>query len=286
MYQAIEEQAKVYPIRQMCHLFGVSASGYYRWQRHETSNRQMENEELLKAIEGIHESVRQVYGSPRMRSELTARGYSCGRNRVARIMRDSGIMAKMTIRFRRLTRAGKRRPPAPNLLDRKFNAARPNSVWVSDITYIPTSEGFLYLAVILDLYSRAVVGWGMSSRLTPDLVGSALSQALQKREVGSGLIHHSDRDMLYSSHLYQGLLADNEMVCSMSRKGNCYDNAVAESFFGSLKNEFVSFERFESRDEAALELFEWIEVFYNRVRRHSTLGYLSPVDYERKNAYA
>jgi putative transposase len=240
----------------------------------------------LKVIREIHLFVRQTYGSPRMRAELLTRGYFCGHNRVARIMRESGIMAKMTVRFRRLTRSGKRRPAAPNLLDRKFEVAKPNAVWVSDITYIPTKEGFLYLAIVLDLYSRSVVGWGMSERLTPDLVASALRQALKKREVEPGLMHHSDQDMLYSSYLYQGLLSDNEIVCSMSRKGNCYDNAVAESFFSSLKNEFCAFERFESRDEAALELFEWIEVFYNRVRRHSTLGYLSPVDYENENAYA
>jgi transposase InsO family protein len=201
-------------------------------------------------------------------------------------MRENGITAKMTVRFRSLTKAGKKRPAAPNLLDRRFAVGRPNLVWASDITYIPTKEGFLYLAVILDLYSRAVVGWGMSSRLTPDLVSSALRQALQKREVEPGLMHHSDQDMLYSSHLYQGLLTDHEITCSMSRKGNCYDNACVESFFGSLKNEFCAYERFESRDEAFLRLFEWIEVFYNRVRRHSTLGYLSPLDYERENTYA
>lgn len=270
----------------MCCLFGVSPSGYYGWLRRGVSKRQRENGELLKAIREIHISVREIYGSPRVRAELLSRGYSCGHNRVARLMREGGIIAKMTIRFRHLTRSSKKRTPAPNLLDRRFEVARPNKVWASDITYIPTSEGFLYLAVVLDLYSRSVVGWGMSSRLTPDLVASALHQALEKRNVGPGLMHHSDQDMLYSSYLYQGLLSDNEIVCSMSRKGNCYDNACVESFFGSLKNEFVSFERFESREEAALELFEWIEVFYNRVRRHSTLGYLSPLDYEKENAYA
>lgn len=264
----------------------VSRSSFYRWRSHLPGKRQQENEELLQAIREIHRSVRGIYGSPRMRAELLSRGYSCGRHRVARLMQDNGIMAKMTIRFRHLTRSGKRRLAAPNLLDRKFDVSEPNKVWASDITYIPTSEGFLYLAVILDLYSRTVVGWGMSGRLTPDLVASALRQALERREVKSGLMHHSDQDMLYASHLYQGLLTDNEIICSMSRKGNCYDNACAESFFGSLKNEFCAFERFESREEATAELFEWIEVFYNRVRRHSTLGYLSPVDYERKNNYA
>jgi transposase InsO family protein len=199
-------------------------------------------------------------------------------------MKEAGIISRVSVRFRGLTRAAKREPAASNLLDRKFAVDRPNRVWASDITYIPTAEGFLYLAVVLDLYSRQVVGWGMSSRLTPDLVVAALSQALEKRNNGAGLLHHSDQDMLYSSCLYQGLLSDNDIICSMSRKGNCYDNACLESFFGSLKNEMVAFERFSTRDEATLKLFEWIEVFYNRVRRHSTLGYLSPVDFERENA--
>jgi putative transposase len=246
----------------------------------------MENEELLRQIKDIHKSVRETYGSPRMTVELKGLKHPCGHNRVARLMRENEIVAKTTRRKMRLSKAGKKRPAAPNLLNRNFEVAEPNKVWASDITYIPTSEGFLYLAVVLDLYSRRVVGWGMSERLTPDLVAGALCQALGRREMERGLMHHSDQDMLYSSYLYQGLLFDNGIVCSMSRKGNCYDNACVESFFGSLKNEMVAFEKFESRDEAAVKLFEWIEAFYNRVRRHSTLGYLSPVDYERKNAYA
>ncbi len=263
-------------------MLGVSKSAYYRWQEHGVSKRQRENEMFLDVIKEIHTSVRESYGSPRMTAELSARGYTCGRNRVAKIMRDNGIIARRAVRFRRLTKAGHKRPPAPNLLDRNFDIASTNRVWASDITYIPTAEGFLYLAVVLDLYSRRIVGWGMSSRLNPELVVNALYQALQRREVSAGLMHHSDQDVLYSSGPYQRLLADNGIECSMSRKGNCYDNACVESFFGSLKNEFVSFEKFQSRDNAALELFEWIEVFYNRLRRHSTLNYLSPVDFEKK----
>ena len=261
---------------------GVSRSAYYRWRKHRVSKRQMENKLLLEKIREIHSSVHESYGSPRMRVELCARGYICGRNRVARIMRENGIMAKRIIRFRRLTKAGKKRPAAPNILDRRFNVCEANHVWASDITYIPTAEGFLYLAVVIDLYSRRVVGWGMSSRLTPELVGNALLQALKRRDVKSDLMHHSDRDILYSCKFYQHLLASNGIECSMSRKGNCYDNACVESFFSSLKNEFVSFVKFESRDQAAVELFSWIEVYYNRVRRHSTLGYKSPVDFEHK----
>lgn len=247
------------------------------------SKRQQENELLLHEIREIHLFVRETYGSPRMRVELCSRGYSCGVNRVARLMRENGIMARMTVRFRRLTKAGKREPVADNVLDRRFAVAAPNRVWASDITYIRTGEGHLYLAVVLDLHSRRVVGWGMSNRLGPDLVGSALRQALGRRDIEPGLLHHSDRDVLYSSRIYQGLLSNNGLECSMSRKGNCYDNACVESFFGSLKTEFVAFERFESRERATLELFDWIEVFYNRVRRHSTLGYLSPVDFEEQN---
>lgn len=238
---------------------------------------------MVGAMQEIHEMVGQTYGSPRMHAELNARGYSCGRNRVARLMRQHEIMAKMTIRFRRLTKAGKRKPSADNVLDRRFGVADPNRVWASDITYIKTAEGHLYLAVVIDLYSRQVVGWGMSSRLNPDLVGSALSQAVARRDIGTGLLHHSDRDSLYSCDAYQWLLSENGMECSMSRKGNCYDNACVESFFGSLKNEYVSFEKFCSREEAQLKIFAWIEIFYNRIRRHSTLGYLSPVDFEKEN---
>jgi transposase InsO family protein len=241
---------------------------------------------MVEVMKEIHVGDKEVYGSPNMRSELFSLGYSCGHNRVARLMRENRIVSKVAVRFRSLTKAGKRAPVADNLLDQKFEIGLPNRVWASDITYIPTGEGFLYLAVVLDIYNRQVVGWGMSSRLGAKLVSDALRQALEKRDVTEGLLHHSDRDGLYSSGLYQRLLSEKGMICSMSRKGNCYDNACVESFFGSLKNEMVAFERFRTREEATLRLFEWIEVFYNRIRRHSTLGYLSPVDYEKENAYA
>jgi transposase InsO family protein len=266
----------------MCHLLGVSRSAFYGWQERPVRKRQQENKRLLDAILEIHGYVRETYGSPRMKAELQGRGYLCGHNRVARIMKENGVMAKTTARFRGLTKSGRKNPPAPNILDRKFRVAAPNRVWVSDITYIPTAEGFLYLAVVLDLFSRRVVGWGMSPRLNPELVGAALRQALARRDTAPGLLHHSDQDILYSCGFYQQLLTDQGMNCSMSRKGNCYDNAVAESFFGSLKNELVAFERFQSRDQAALEIFDWIEVFYNGVRRHSTLDFQSPVDYEKE----
>lgn len=241
---------------------------------------------MVEEIQKIHNEVDRSYGSPRIYEELCGRGYLCSLNRVARLMRRNDIIAKMTVRFRRLTKAGKRKPAADNILDRRFEVACPNRVWASDITYIKTAEGHLYLAVVLDLYSRQVVGWCMSSRLNPDLVIKALRQAVLRRHPSPGLLHHSDRDTLYSCNAYQWVLTENNMVCSMSRKGNCYDNACVESFFSSLKNEFVSFERFRSRNEAQLKIFNWIEVFYNRIRRHSTLGYLSPVDFEERNTYA
>lgn len=273
-------------MRVLCRLLGVSASGYYRWLRGLESRRSRENLDLVGEMRKIHELTDRTYGSPRMHEELCARGYLCGRHRVARLMRKHEIVAKMTIRFRRLTKAGRRKPTAENILNRQFAVSTPNRVWASDITYIKTAEGHLYLAVVLDLYSRQVVGWGMSSRLNPDLVVKALCQAVAKRNLSPGLLHHSDRDSLYSCDAYQWLLSENNMKCSMSRKGNCYDNACVESFFSSLKNEYVSFEKFRTRDEAQLKIFTWIEVFYNRIRRHSTLGYVSPVDFEIGNEYA
>jgi putative transposase len=250
------------------------------------SRRAQEDERLVMAMRQIHEAVRQTYGSPRMHAELVAQGFACGRHGVARLMRQHGIIAKMTVRFRRLTKAGKREKAADNLLNRQFQVVAPNRVWASDITYVPTAEGYVYLAVVLDLYSRQVVGWAMTSRLGADLVVAALHQALWRRCPDAGLLHHSDQDGLYASSAYQQLLANHGMTCSMSRTGNCYDNACVESFFASLKTELVMFERYAGREEAKSNLFAWIEVFYNRVRRHFTLGYLSPVNFERENNHA
>jgi len=285
-YAAIAEQALGSPVSVLCHLLGVSTSGYYAWRHRPASVRAQNNERLVTAIRVIHSTVDPAYGSPRMQSELTARGFVCGRHRVARLMRQQGVVARTTVRFRCLTKAGKREPAAPNILDRQFTVSAPNVVWASDITYIPTAEGHLYLAVVLDLYSRRVVGWAMAGRLDADLVTTALRQALGRRVVEPGLLHHSDRDGLYASAAYQHLLAEHAMISSMSRKGNCYDNACVESFFATLKTELVAFERFRSRDEARLTLFLWIETKYNRTRRHSTLGQISPVDYEQNNNHA
>lgn len=272
---------QAYPVRRLCRLLGVSCSGYYAWRVRPESARGRVNGEIVMMMRQIHSEVKQTYGSPRMHDELVARGYRCSRNRVASLMRRHGLIAKMSVRFRRAAKAGRREQVAPNRLDRQFAVALPNRVWASDITYIPTRAGFVYLAVVLDLFSRQVVGWAMHSRLSAQLVADALSQAYQRRRPVSGLLHHSDQDPLYSSLVYQHLLAEYAMNASMSRKGNCWDNACVESFFASLKSELVAFERFTTRDEAETAIFEWIEVFYNRVRRHSTLGYHSPVDFER-----
>jgi transposase InsO family protein len=217
-----------------------------------------------------------------MQKELAARGYWCSRNRVARLMRRHGLMARMTIRFRRAAKAGLRQQVVANRLDRQFAVSAPNRVWAADITYVPTQAGFVYLAVVLDLFSRRVVGWAMHSRLSAQLVADALSLAYHRRHPESQLLHHSDQDPLYSSLVYQKVLTTFDMTPSMSRKGNCWDNACVESFFASLKCEHLAFRRFATREEAKQAIFTWIEVFYNRVRRHSTLGYLSPVDFERQ----
>lgn len=218
-----------------------------------------------------------------MRTELLSHGYTCGLNRVARLMRTHGLIARTTVRYRSLSKAGRRDPAAPNVVQRRFTVPRPNRVWASDITYIPTAEGTLYLAVVMDLYNRQVVGTSMMSRLGADLVSSALKQALARRSVSDGLIHHSDRDGLYSCAAYRHLLTEHGIVQSMSRKGNYLDNACVESFFGLLKREKVAFERYRTRREAQLEIFRWIETHYNRVRRHTTLGGISPVEYETEN---
>ena len=285
-YATIDQYSNEYPVRLLCGVLGVSTSGYYAWYRRPASQRSLKNEQLVATIRSIHRTIDRSYGSPRIHAELLSQGNVCGLNRVARLMRREGLVSRTTVRFRSLTKAGKREPAADNVLNRQFAVTEPNRVWASDITYIPTGEGHLYLAVVLDLHNRQVVGWAMTSRLNSDLVTSALEQALRRRSVRPGLMHHSDRDCLYQSAAYKHLLAEYGMVSSMSRKGNCYDNACVESFFGSLKNELVAFERFLTRDKAKQKIFEWIEVFYNRIRRHSTLGYMSPVDYKKKNAYA
>lgn len=282
----IAQQQRQYPVETLCRVLAVSRSGYYDWRQRCPSRREHENQVLVTAMRSIHQAVRQRYGSPRMHRELLAQGYSCGLNRVARLMHAAGLLAKMTIRFRSLTKAGSRGWAAPHRLNRNFDVGQANTVWAADISYIPTGEGHLYLAVVLDLYSRQVVGWSLGERLGATLVMAALQKALDRRKPPAGLLHHSDRDGLYASNAYQGLLAEHQIEGSMSRKGNCWDNACVESFFSSLKNELVSEERYRNREQAQTSIFEYIEVFYNRQRLHSTLNYLSPVDFEARNKHA
>ena len=273
---------KEYPVGWLCRVLCVSTSGYYAWRRRQPSRRSLENITLVTAMTLIHAEVNQCYGSPRMHAELLARGYYCGRHRVARLMRLNGLTAR-----RRVRRPGSRftdeRGKAPNLLNRQFQVDKMNQVWAADITYIRTAQGFVYLAVVLDLYSRRVIGWAMDSRLSAALVSTALRQALGQRQPLAGIMHHSDQDGLYASMAYQELLAEHGFVVSNSRKGNCLDNACVESFFARLKTEWMYPGRFVNRVQAELDIFKYLEVFYNRVRRHSTLNYLSPVDLELKS---
>ena len=267
----------------MCSVLEVSRSGFYAWHKRGESPRQRANRRLTGLIVEIHKKSRGTYGSPRIHVELRARDERCGKNRVARLMREAEIRSKVRRKFRVTTDSSHSLPVAPNLLDQRFVATHPNEIWLADITYIPTDEGWLYLASILDLFSRAVVGWSMDSTLRTSLVLAALRMAIGRRMPGPGLIHHSDRGSQYASSEYQRLLNDHGILCSMSRKGNCYDNAVKESFFHTLKTELVHHERFRSRAAARASLFEYMEVFYNRERRHSSLGYLTPEEFEAMN---
>jgi len=276
----MDQHRSTHGVQKMCRVIGASRSGYYRWRRQPQSKRQQENEKILVEIKEAHKNSRKTYGSPRIAEDLQAKGINCGENRVARLMKINGIVGKAKKKFKATTNSEHALPVAENLLNQNFEAQKPNTVWVSDITYIPTVEGWLYLAVILDLYSRQVVGWAMSDRLTSGFVVKALYQAIGRRHPASGCILHSDRGIQYASADFRGVLKAYGFIQSMSRKGNCYDNAVAESFFHTLKTEHVYDYRYETRAEARQSIFDYIEMFYNRQRRHSALGYRSPVSFE------
>jgi putative transposase len=264
----------------MCKVLQVSTQGFYAWFKREPSQRQVANQALAVTIRELHVRSRRRYGSPRVHRGLQARGQRVGRNRVARLMREQGLRARPKRRFRRTTDSNHQLPVAPNLLGRNFTADAPNKVWVSDLTYVWTLEGWLYVAAILDLFSRRVVGWAVSDSLERQIALDALSMALQSRNPAPGLVHHSDRGSQYASADYQHVLKDWGMVGSMSRKGDCWDNAVAESFFATLKLELVYDSVFATRAQATSAIFEYIEIFYNRDRFHSSLGYLTPAGYE------
>ena len=282
--EAIERHRGLYPLVTMCRLLGVKRSTYYAWRRRPESRRTKEARLLLIEIEISHKASGRTYGSPRVHEDLQKRGIPCGRNRVARLMRERGIRAKQARRYKATTDSNHNHPVAANLLDRQFDVDELDRVWTADITYIWTREGWLYLAVILDLFSRRVVGWSMSNRIDGQLTLTALRAALWSRKPPPGLLHHSDRGSQYACADYRDLLDEHGLICSMSRKGNCWDNAVSESFFKTLKVERVNDHDYWTREEAKTDITDYIERFYNRKRRHSYLSYISPVEYELQNA--
>lgn len=280
----VERERQRHPLWLLCRAVGVSISGYYRWHKQQgvVTAHQLANQQLTAAIQTIHANSYGTYGSPRIHAQLRAEGWSCSKQRVERLMRQAGLRGKCKRRGRPLTTQSQHGlPVAENLLNREFVATQPNQKWTGDITYIPTAQGWLYLAVILDLFSRKVVGWAMDTTMTADLVKRALQAALTTRRPGKGLLHHTDRGSQYASQPYQTLLQGQHMQVSMSRRGDCYDNAVTESFFATLKVERVHDQRYASPAEAKQDIFRYIEAFYNRSRLHSTLGYLSPDQFEQ-----
>ncbi len=280
----IEACKDEYPVALMCRQLDVSKSGFYAWRSRPESARSKENNVLVAEIERLHEASRKTYGSPRIHADLEEEGFEVSRNRVARLMRENGIRAKGKRRFRKTTDSEHDHPVAPNVLGRDFEVEAPNKVWAGDITYLWTSEGWMYLAVILDLFSRKVVGWALADHMRTDLVLEALLKALRDRLPGDDLTHHSDRGSQYASDDYRAALDAHGIECSMSRKGDCWDNAVVESFFGTLKTELDAEDHWKRRAEARYDVFEYIEVFYNRQRRHSYLSHVSPARYEAEAA--
>ena len=281
-YEFIQAHRAEFEIKVMCRVLDASRRGYYAWRKRPVSSREMANQELKVEIKEIYQQSRHTYGSPRIRAELADRGIQCGVNRIARLMNEAEMVAKQSAKFKVMTTDSDHDyPVAPNLLGQDFTTERPNEKWLSDITYIPTDEGWLYLALVMDLYSRRIIGWAMADNLERWLAIDALQMALETRQPPPGLIHHSDRGSQYASHDYQALLTQHQFQVSMSRKGNCYDNAPMESCIGTLKTEQVYHRHYATRTEAKTDIFEYLEVFYNRFRRHSALDYLCPVAFEQ-----
>jgi len=280
-FQFIVDHRDEFPVIRMCKVLDVSPSGYYAWRGRPPSKREMANRELTVKIRDAFEESGQTYGSPRIYQVMRKRGLMCSKNRVARLMHVAGLQAKQTRRYRSTTRRNKSDRAAPNRLKRNFSAERPNQKWLADITYIRTQEGWLYLAAVLDLFSRRIVGWAMSSRMTTDLTLSALAMGIRRCRPEPGLIHHSDQGCQYTDTDYQAVLTDHQILPSMNGVGTWYDNAPMESFFGTLKSELVHHRLYRTRDEARPDVFYYIEAFYNRRRLHSSLGYESPEAYEQ-----
>lgn len=281
-YAFIRAHRDVHEVTTLCRVLGVSKAGYYAWAKRGPSQRAVEDQALAAAIRAAHLDSGRTYGSPRVHRELRNQGRRHGVKRVARVMRQEGLRAKTTRRFRVTTQSDHAHRVAPNVLARRFDERRPNRVWVADITYLRTREGWLYLAVVLDLGTRAVVGWAMRHTMERGLTLDALDMAVRRRRPAPGVLHHADRGSQYACRDYRARLTAHGMTCSMSRKGDCWDNAVAESFFATLKRELADDADWATRDEARTAVFRYIETWYNRRRRHSALGYVSPEQYERQ----
>jgi putative transposase len=279
-YAFIEEHREAWPIAIQCAVLEVSRSGFYAWRGREPSATDRRRDSLTEKIQEVHQASRETYGAPRVHAELLARGEHCNQKTVEKYMRAADIRSKTHRKFRvSTTDSNHSHPIAPNIVNRNFSPSTKNETWTADITYIPTAEGWLYLAVVEDLFTRQIVGWAMSSSMESRLVVDALEMAIQRELPGEGLVAHSDRGVQYASEHYQQLLSKHDITCSMSRKGNCWDNAPMESFFATLKKELVHHEHYRTHAEARHSLFEYIEVFYNRVRSHSALSYKSPAQF-------
>jgi len=283
-YAFIQSQANAFRICRLCAAMEVSSSGYYDWLNRPESHRSKQNKQLQTKIRLFHKVSRHTYGSPRIYKDLVESGEVVSINRVARLMRQIGVQAKMTKKFVITTQSKNTLQPAPDLLQRHFKTISPDKAWVTDTTFIATRQGWMYLAVVLDLFSRQVIGWAMSNKNDAILVKDALTMAVWRRGKVSNVVVHSDQGSTYASSAYQQLLVEQQLICSMSRKGECLDNAVAESFISTLKTELVDHEDYRTHAEAKQSLFEYIEVFYNRKRRHSYLGYISPMEFEARYA--
>jgi transposase InsO family protein len=276
----IDAEKATWPVEVLCRILGVSRSGFYAWKARPESNSAKADAKLSTMIAASHSRSRGTYGSPRVHRDLRANGHHIGKKRVERLMQEQGLTARRKRRFRRTTDSNHPHPIAPNVLDRQFAAPLPNQAWVTDVTYVWTLEGWLYLAAILDLCSRRVVGWATSATNDRQLALEALSKAMRSRSPSRGLLHHSDRGSPYASDDYRAYLTERGLVASMSRKGNCWDNAVAESFFATIKGEMIDHESYATRSQARVSIGDYIENFYNPVRRHSSIGYVSPIEFE------
>lgn len=285
-YAFIKDNERFFAITRLCDVLDVSASGYYDWLQRSPSRQENERKELLAHITRIHHEVKERYGSPRMHVELREQGHEVSKGRVERLMRAHNIKAKRSRRHKRTIEHRDAVAPVDNILNREFSTTQPNNKWVQDITFVETRQGWLYLAVVLDLYSRAIVGWSMSDKINGKLVLDALNMAIKQRNPSTSVLVHSDQGSQYTAFKYRDTLEKHGMVCSMSRKGECHDNAVAESFFHTLKEECVYDENFTTRNEARQSIFKYIEFFYNRKRRHSYLNYKAPFEYEDMQAVA